>query len=125
MSTENLGFCPFRIQKRNFESGCVLQLGKDALCYSQDLKPLQQTHDGMHCPLLEFSVSMEIYECIEQLITPIMFIQDEQEIAMNLWPILTGMAKPKINATSEEGRELQERSQKLRGELEKIICDKT
>ena len=122
------GFCPFRVEKDNFQAGCVLRMGKTALCYTQDTRPLLQTTsapDEFSCPLLKVSISTETYREIEEVLSPLLMIQDEQNTAINLWPMLSGWSNPKHQATSYKGQELIQMSIHLRKTLENIVVELT
>jgi len=79
------GYCPFRIEKRDWQAGCVLRMGKTALCYTQDLRPLLRRNDApneYHCPLIKCSIP----PLIEYLIsfTPEETRLDSGSVAVNV-----------------------------------------
>lgn len=119
------GFCPFRIEKSNFQAGCVLQLGKESLCYTQDARPLVSKGNQFFCPKLIFNLSKEIYNEIEKLITPILAIQDEENTGINIWPLVTGVANPKYQAITNKGKKMQKISLHLKDELQEIVLELT
>ena len=120
MKYEKRGYCPFRVEKRNFQAGCVLQLGREVLCYSQGQKPLLFQNDTPMCPKMGFELSKETYAEIEQITNMILAIQDASSTCFNLWPMLTGVANPRYSATTGGGKVLQQLSEKVRRELEEI-----
>lgn len=117
------GFCPFRVEVESFRAGCKLQI--KTLCYSQSMQPLLKMDDqpGYHCPILNFTLSESTYAEIDSIVQPILTIQDEENTALNLWPLLSGVANPKHNSTTPEGKWMQKLSKKVRDELEQIIYD--
>ncbi len=120
-----IGFCPFRIQKLEFRAGCVLKLGKEVLCYTQDLHPLLVNNGRFFCPELQFKLSTETYKEIETFVKSILTIQDEENTATNLWTIITGMSDPKNKATTIPGKKLVKISKKVREELDEIVLNLT
>lgn len=123
MTYKNRGFCPYRVQKGNFQAGCALQLGREVLCYSQDHKPLLSQDNGYFCPKLKFTLSFGTYAEIEQITHMILAIQDTDNTCYNLWPMLTGVANPRNPAKTGGGKVLQQLSEKVRRELENIAFD--
>ena len=80
-------------------------------------------NDHLFCPLTKINLSKEIYRNFEQVIAPILAIQDEESTALNCWPLLSGVSSPKHNATTFRGKEMQELSKKVRNELGDIVFD--
>ncbi len=119
------GFCPFRIEKSNFQAGCVLQLGKETLCYTQDARPLISQEKQYFCPRLSFNLSREIYEEIDLLVAPMLAIQDEENTGINIWPLVTGVANPKYEAITNKGKQMQKISSHLKEELQEIVLELT
>lgn len=126
------GFCPFRVEKRNYQAGCVLIIGKDSLCYSQDNRPLFQIKEKdsgekfYHCPLLKFHISEKTYHEIEQVLAPILAVQDEANIGINLWPIFSDQSKitnPKASLKTKKGRQMNKLSNQVREELQEIVLN--
>ncbi len=121
------GFCPYRIQVDDFQAGCVLlRSAQAALCYTQDVRPLLQlttASDEYYCPLIKFSIDNETYEEIEQILAPLLLVQDEQNTAINIWPMLKGWANSKDKATSALGRRIVELSIHVKETLEELVCD--
>ena len=120
------GFCPFRVEKDNFQAGCVLRMGQTALCYTQDTQPLLQTTsspDEFSCPLLKVTISTETYQEIKEVLAPLLMIQDEQNTAINLWPMLSGWSNPKHEATSNKGQQIVQLSVHLKQTLENIVVE--
>jgi hypothetical protein len=120
-------FCPFRILIGDFQAGCVAQMGKDSLCYSQDPRPLlPQNNNSNHffCPLLNIKISKEINEYLERILTPILDIQDEENTAISIWPLLSSNSFIwKHRSITDGGKEMEELIEKLRRILEEIIFD--
>ncbi len=125
MEYPSLGWCPFRIERHDFQAGCILQLGKDTLCYSQDVRPLIRQGNHYFCPLLNFTLSSKTYHEIELLLAPLLKVQDEHNTGINVWPMLYGWSNPKYEAVTIQGKELQKLSVLVREELEKIIYNLT
>ncbi|PWI47862.1 hypothetical protein CEE45_09470 [Candidatus Heimdallarchaeota archaeon B3_Heim] len=120
------GFCPFRVEKSNFHAGCVLRRGQTTLCYTQDVRPLLRrvtAPDEYYCPLINFSIDNNTYNEFEQVLSPLLQIQDEQNTAINIWPMLKGWANPKHEVTSPEGRMLVQLSAQIKEALENIVYD--
>lgn len=135
MIAEKRGFCPFRVAKPGFQAGCVLQLGKDAFCYTRDQRPLIQREieepDKYHytCPLVtKLHLSEGTYQEIEQIVSSILIVQDEQELTMNLWPIFCRDSKitfPTKELVTEKGKEISHLSKRVREELQDIVLELT
>ncbi|MFX0015367.1 MAG: hypothetical protein ACFFB2_09705 [Promethearchaeota archaeon] len=135
MIIEKRGFCPFRVAKPGFQAGCVLQLGKDAFCYTRDQRPLirheiEKTQDYYYtCPLVpQLVLSGDTYKEIDMIVKSILIIQDEQELTTNLWPIFCRDSKitfPTKELVTEKGKEIQQLSQKVREELQEIVLNLT
>jgi len=118
------GFCPFRVEKRDYRAGCALRLGKGALCYTQEIRPLIRQSGAstyFYCPLLRFTLSREIYQDIELFAADILKIQDEEATGINLWPMLLGMANPKNKSVTGAGKEMEKLSSHVREKLEEIV----
>ena len=120
------GFCPFRVEKSNFHAGCVLRIGQTTLCYTQDVRPLLRRSSDpneYYCPLIKVSIDNKIYDEFKQVLSPLLQIQDEQNTAINIWPMLKGWADPKHEVTSNEGREIVQLSLHVKQALENIVYD--
>ena len=118
------GFCPFRVEIHNHVPGCVLQIGKDATCYSTDEKPLKVLERDYTCPLLKkVAIDKETYGEIEVLVNYIFTIQDRENTCINLWPMLTGIANSKNKATTEQGKAMEKLSIRVREKLDEIIFE--
>ncbi|MHA1993661.1 MAG: hypothetical protein ACW97Z_03905 [Candidatus Hodarchaeales archaeon] len=120
------GFCPFRVEKSNFHAGCVLRIGQTTLCYTQDVRPLLRRAtdpDEYYCPLIQCSIDSKTYNEFEQVLSPLLQIQDEQNTAINIWPMLSGWADPKHEVTSNEGRLIVQLSSQVKQALENIVYD--
>ena len=120
------GYCPFRVEKSDFHAGCVLRMGQKALCYTQDVRPLlcrAEVPDEYYCPLEKISLNTETYNAIEQVLAPLLQIQDETNTAINIWPMLKGWSNPKSEVTSNEGKMIVELSAQVKKILENIVYD--
>ena len=101
-------------------------MAQAALCYTQDVRPLLQlttASDEYYCPLIKFSIDNETYEEIEQILAPLLLVQDEQNTAINIWPMLKGWANSKDKTTSPYGRRIVELSAHVKETLEELVCD--
>lgn len=118
-------YCPFRVEVSEHLPGCVLQKGKESLCYSTDHKPLVLRDDEVfYCLLLpQVGLSKETISEVEQLVQYIFTIQDQESTTINLWPMLTGIANSKNRATTPNGKVMEELAEKVRKDLEEIIFD--
>ncbi len=134
MISASRGFSPFRVAKPNFQAGCVLQLGKDAFCYTRDQRPLMRREKAQEkyyytCPLVtKLELSNETYKEIDKIVKSILIIQDEHELTINLWPIFCRSSKittPKKESVTAKGKEIQQLSQKVRDELQEIVLNLT
>lgn len=125
LSYNDRGFCPFRVQKLEFRAGCVLKLGKEVLCYTQDLHPLLCNDGRCFCPEMQFKLSTATYKEIESFVNSILNIQDEENTATNLWTMITGMSNPKNKAKTMKGKKLVQVSKKVRKELDEIVLNLT
>ncbi|MFX0122346.1 MAG: hypothetical protein ACFFAE_01830 [Candidatus Hodarchaeota archaeon] len=115
-------FCPFRILVADYQAGCVAQMGKDTLCYSQDARPLLRQNSHYFCPLMNITISNEIYQYLERILTPILEIQDEESTGISVWPLLSSNSFIwKHRAITEKGKEMEKLIEKLRYILEEII----
>jgi hypothetical protein len=125
MQILSLGYCPFRVEVSNFKAGCVLQMGNESTCYTQDVKPLIQRAetDNYFCPLIKFELPIDIYNAISRLIEPLLTIQDHENTGINVWPMVKGISTMKNKATTPEGKEIERISQKVKDALEKIVLD--
>ncbi len=119
------GFCPFRVEVSDFQAGCVLRMGTESTCYTQDIKPLLQTKDSKdyYCPLLKFDLSQETYLAIERLIETILTIQDSENTGINIWPMVKGIGQMKHKATTPEGKEIEKMGQYIKSELDQVVLD--
>ncbi len=116
------GFCPFRILVSDFQAGCVVQMGKDALCYSQDARPLLEKNNQYLCPQLNISLSKEIYQDIESVLKPILEIQDEENTGISVWPMFSSKSFIwKHKSVSAEGKQIEESIERLRNSLDSIL----
>ncbi|MHA1227115.1 MAG: hypothetical protein ACTSR2_12465 [Candidatus Hodarchaeales archaeon] len=133
-STEqhSCGFCPFRVEKMNFQPGCVLRMGYDSLCYTHDARPLYCKKDEeitiYYCPFMKFELSKETYNEIEEMLSPLLAIQDEENVGISLWPIFSENSKiihPRREMETNKGKRMQHLSQKLRKELQDIVFERS
>ncbi len=123
MQIKERGICPFRVHTDKQMGGCVLQMGRETLCYSQDTHPLMYQNDHYSCPLLSrLTLSVETYINVERMIEYVSSFQDTRETYMNLWPLLSGIAKMK-DARTEKGKEIEQLSKKVKKQLEEIVLD--
>ncbi len=79
-----------------------------------------------HCPLHKFHLTEKTYKEIEQVLDPILAIQDEENIGMNLWPIFSDQSKitnPNINLKTKKGRQMMQLSNQVRKELQQIVLN--
>ena len=115
-------FCPFRILVGDFQAGCVAQMGKDSLCYSQDVRPLLPQNNHFFCPLMNITISNETYQYLERILTPLLEIQDVENTGISIWPLLSSNSFIwKHRAITDEGKEMEALIVKLREILEEII----
>lgn len=118
------GFCPFRILVSDFQAGCVVQMGKEALCYSQDARPLLKKNNQYFCPLLNINISKENYQDIDSIIKVILEIQDEENTGISVWPLFsTNSFIWKRNSITDKGKQMEELIERLRDTLETILFD--
>jgi hypothetical protein len=121
------GFCPFRVESSNhFQAGCVLRMAQAALCYTQDVRPLlcRTTHpEEYYCPLIKFSLERKLYDELESVLAPLLLVQDEQNTAINIWPMIKGWANSKEKARSAEGQRIVRISTHVKETLEELVCD--
>ncbi|MFW9853460.1 MAG: hypothetical protein ACFFFG_00270 [Candidatus Thorarchaeota archaeon] len=122
MQTLSRGLCPFRIQLPDFQSGCVLQLKKEATCYTQDLRPLMHQNNQYTCPLLGVRIDEKLYAKIEILVDQVLAIQTDDEICSNCWPMLSGIARMK-NSETLQGLELEQLAEEVTDRLQDIVMD--
>ena len=78
-------YCPFRVQTPDHQAGCTLQLGLDAKCYTQEKRPLRWKNNFYICLIINIRITIEIFNQLEILLDPLMRMQDEYEIAINVW----------------------------------------
>ena len=121
-----MGFCPFRILVSDFQAGCVVQMGKDALCFSQDARPLllEKNNQQYLCPQLNISISKEIYKALESVLKPILEIQDEMNTGISVWPMFSKRSFIwKHKSITDEGKQIEELIERLRNTLDTILFD--
>ena len=86
-------FCPFRVQTPDHQAGCTLQLGVTVKCYTQQNQPLIRRGDCFICPIVGIHLDLELFSHLKIFLEPILRIQDEYEISINIWPMLKGIAE--------------------------------
>ncbi|MHA2052321.1 MAG: hypothetical protein ACXABI_02105 [Candidatus Hodarchaeales archaeon] len=118
-------YCPYRVEISEHRPGCVLQRGKKSLCYSTDQRPLIQRDDEIfYCPLItKVLLSKETIQDIEKLVSYIFTIQDQESTAINLWPMLTGIANSKNKAMTPDGKAMEKLSVKVRKDIVDVIFE--
>ncbi|MFX1334974.1 MAG: hypothetical protein ACFFAM_11105 [Promethearchaeota archaeon] len=115
-------FCPFRTLLNDFQAGCVVQMGKDTLCYSQDARPLLYQNDHCYCPFIDFSISSNNCQDLERILAPILEIQDEESTGFSVWPLLSKNSFIwKHKSVTNEGKEMEKLIENLRNDLEEVI----
>ena len=65
---------------------------------------------------------------IDQIVSQILIVQDEHELAMNLWPIFCRDSKitfPTRDLVTEKGKEISHLSKRVREELQEIVLNLT
>ncbi len=94
MSSKLRSYCPFRVQTPDHQAGCTFQLGVAIKCYSQENRPLLRKNKGFYCPQMGLRITFKTFQQLNSLLCPLMQIQDEFEIAINVWPTMKGLANP-------------------------------
>ncbi|MHA1977581.1 MAG: hypothetical protein ACW98F_00315 [Candidatus Hodarchaeales archaeon] len=118
------GYCPFRVEILDHLPGCVLQKGKESMCYSTDERPLVFRDSSYFCPLLpQVLITETLYKEFEKLVSYIFTIQDRESLTINIWPMLTGIANSRNKAKTLEGKVMEKLSTKVREELNEIIFE--
>ena len=118
------GHCPFRVEILDHIPGCVLQKGKESMCYSTDERPLIFRDSSYYCPLLpQVLITEFLYKEFEQLVKYIFTIQDRESTTINIWPMLTGIANSRNKAKTPEGKAMETLSTRVREELNEIIFE--
>lgn len=123
MSSNIRSYCPFRVQTHDHQAGCTLQFGKTITCYTQERRPLHKRKNCFVCPIMNIHIDFETFNHLETLLNPLMRIQDEYEIAINVWPTLKGIANLKNTATTLLGNDLVELAKQIEDELSEIIFE--
>ena len=116
-------YCPFRVQTPDHQAGCTLQLGLDAKCYTQEKRPLRWKNNFYICLIINIRITIEIFNQLEILLDPLMRMQDEYEIAINVWPTVKGIANPKKAAETIMGNEMVILAKQIQDELSDIALD--
>ncbi len=117
------GFCPFRVQTPDHQAGCTLLFGLNARCYTQEKRPLIRRNNDFICPIMSIHLSLNVYDQLEHFLEPILRIQDEFEIAINIWPTLKGLASSFYNAESHHGVNLVELAKIIQDALDEIVLE--
>lgn len=73
------GFCLFRVQKSELRVGCILILGRETFCYTQESQPLLSKDRKYFCPEMQFKISAATYKGLESFINSI-YNNKEKEI---------------------------------------------
>ena len=123
MSLKTNSFCPFRVQTPDHQAGCTLQFGLDTKCYTQESQPLIRRDDFFICPKIGIHISFKTFYQLEALLNPLMRMQDEYEIAINVWPTLKGIANPRNAAETLLGNDIVELAKHIQDELSEIILE--
>lgn len=121
--TKNSSYCPFRVQTHNHQAGCTLQFGKTIECYTQERRPLLRKKDFFVCPKTGIHFAFKLFNQLETLLNPLMRIQDEYEIAINVWPTLKGIANPKNAADTLMGNNMIDLARQIENKLSEIILE--
>ena len=116
-------FCPFRVQTPDHQAGCTLILGLNARCYTQERRPLIRKHNFFICPILGIHLGLKLYDQLEIFLNPILRIQDEFEISINIWPTLKGIANSQGTVESHSGMNLVGMAQMIQESLNEIILE--
>jgi hypothetical protein len=94
------------------------------MCYSTDERPLVFRDPSYFCPLLpKVLISEELYKEFEKLVSYIFTIQDRESTAINIWPMLTGIANSRNRAKTPEGIAMEKLSMKVREELNEVVFE--
>ena len=123
MISKSQSFCPFRVQTPDHQAGCTLQQGLTARCYTQERRPLFKKNNSFICPILGIHIDLELFDKLESFLEPILEIQDEFEIAINVWPTLKGIANSLATAESSIGINLVELAQFIQKALDEIVLE--
>ncbi len=116
-------FCPFRVQTPDHQAGCTLLIGLNARCYTQERRPLIRKFNFFICPILGIHLGLELCNQLTLFLKPILQIQDEFEIAINVWPTLKGIANSQGTAESLSGANLVELAISIQEALNEIILE--
>ena len=116
-------YCPFRVQTHDHQAGCTLQFGKTIKCYTQERRPLLRKENFFVCPKTGIHIDFKTFKQLEALLNPLMRIQDEYEIAINVWPTLKGIANPKNTAKTLMGNDLIGLARQIEDDLSEIILE--
>jgi hypothetical protein len=116
-------YCPFRVQTDNHQAGCTLQFGKTIDCYTQERRPLLRKKDFFMCPKTGIKIAITLFKQLETLMSPLMRIQDEYEIAINVWPTIKGIANPKNITQTLMGADMVDLARKIDHTLAEIIFE--
>jgi hypothetical protein len=125
MILKSQSFCPFRVQTPDHRAGCTLQLGLNATCYTQEKRPLIKKNNCFICPILGIHLNLELFNRLETFLEPILKIQDEFEIAINVWPTLKGIANSLPTAESHSGINIVNLAKYIQDALNEIILEQT
>jgi hypothetical protein len=123
MSSNSRSYCPFRVQTHDHQAGCTLQFGKNINCYTQERRPLLKKGNFFVCPKTGIQIDFKTFNQLETLLNPLMRIQDEYEIAINVWPTLKGIANPRNTAETLMGNDMVGLAKQIESELSEIILE--
>ena len=123
MSSNTRSYCPFRVQTHDHQAGCTLQVGKAINCYTQERRPLLRKEKWFTCPKTGIHIDFKTFNQLETLLNPLMRIQDEFEIAINVWPTLKGIANPRNTAETLMGNDIIGLARQIEDELSEIILE--
>ena len=121
MWNHSFSFCPFRVQTNDHQAGCTLQLSTTIRCYTQELRPLLRDNDFFQCPQTGIKIDLKTSNQLEFLLTPLLRVQDEFEIAINIWPTVKGIASPLSRVESSVGADMVKIAKEIRNSITEII----
>ena len=123
MFTTRRSYCPFRIQTYDHQAGCTLKFGKTNRCYTQENRPLIRKKNTFVCPIMGVKIGFLAFNRLESIFNPLVKIQDEYELAINVWPTLKGIAHPKNRADTLMGNDLVDLARQIEFEISEIILE--
>lgn len=123
MSSTTRSYCPFRIQTHDHQAGCTLKFGKTNRCYTQENRPLLLKRNFFVCPITGVKIGFLAFNRLESIFNPLIRIQDEYELAINVWPTLKGIAHPKNRADTLMGTDMVNLARQVEAEVSNIILE--